>query len=58
MKSFEKAVEHLKSIDGPFSLDLGVLRDGFIDLQARLQKLEATAKSSVPIPPAHADGAA
>ena len=43
MKPFEAAVQHLKSISGPFELDLGILRDGFIDLQARLERLEAKA---------------
>lgn len=43
---FETAVQHLKDISGPFELDLGVLRDGFIDLQARLEKLEVAAKAA------------
>jgi hypothetical protein len=41
IRPFELAVQHLQNINGPFELDLGILRDGFVDLQTRLHRLEA-----------------
>ena len=46
MGDFEKAVEHLKSINGLFEFDLGIVRDGFVDLEKRLHALEASVRQT------------